>query len=62
MDKLLQDFKVKSYVDIFGMVYEMRMARCLMVQTEVCFPNRGTFSVQNVWQIFAVSTEKSRFQ
>ena len=35
IDKLLQDYKNKSYVDIFGMVYEMRMSRCLMVQTEV---------------------------
>ena len=37
IDKLLQDYKTKSYVDIFGMVYEMRMSRCLMVQTEVRF-------------------------
>ena len=37
IDKLLQDYKNKSYVDIFGMVYEMRMSRCLMVQTEVRF-------------------------
>ena len=37
IDKLLQDYKNKSYVDIFGMVYEMRMSRCLMVQTEVTF-------------------------
>jgi len=35
IDKLLQDYKNKSYVDIFGMVYEMRMSRCLMVQTEM---------------------------
>jgi protein tyrosine phosphatase len=34
-DRLLQDYENKSYVDIFGMVYEMRMSRCLMVQTEV---------------------------
>ena len=34
IDRLLQDYKNKSYVDIFGMVYEMRMSRCLMVQTE----------------------------
>jgi len=33
-DRLLQDYENKSYVDIFGMVYEMRMSRCLMVQTE----------------------------
>lgn len=34
IDRLLQDHKKKSYVDIFGMVYDMRMSRCLMVQTE----------------------------
>lgn len=33
-DRLLQDYENKSYIDIFGMVYEMRMSRCLMVQTE----------------------------
>ena len=37
IDRLLQDHKNKSYVDIFGMVYDMRMSRCLMVQTEVIF-------------------------
>jgi protein tyrosine phosphatase len=35
IDRLLQDYNNKSYVDIFGMVHEMRMSRCLMVQTEV---------------------------
>ena len=34
VDKLIQDFEKEASVDIFGLVYQMRMARCLMVQTE----------------------------
>ena len=43
MDKLMQDYKNKPYVDIFGMVYQMRMARCLMVQTEVSYYDNTEF-------------------
>lgn len=34
VDKLIQDAEKEAEVDIFGLVYQMRMARCLMVQTE----------------------------
>ena len=34
VDKLIQDYEKEAQVDIFGLVYQMRMARCLMVQTE----------------------------
>ena len=34
VDKLIQDYEKEASVDIFGLVYQMRMARCLMVQTE----------------------------
>ena len=35
MDRLLQHLKEYSYVDIFGIVYQMRKHRVFMVQTEV---------------------------
>ena len=34
VDKLIEDAEKEAEVDIFGLVYQMRMARCLMVQTE----------------------------
>jgi len=34
MDRLLQHLKEYSYVDIFGIVYQMRKHRVFMVQTE----------------------------
>ena len=35
VDQLLQHLKQHQYVDIFGLVHEMRNQRTLMVQTEV---------------------------
>ena len=35
MDRLLQGFFERTYIDIFGMVEEMRRNRSHMVQTEV---------------------------
>lgn len=35
MDRLLQHMPENSYVDIFGVVHQMRMHRVFMVQTEV---------------------------
>lgn len=35
MDRLLQHMASNTYVDIFGIVYQMRMHRVFMVQTEV---------------------------
>ena len=35
VDQLLQHLKQHQYVDIFGLVYEMRKQRTLMVQAKV---------------------------
>lgn len=36
LDRLLQSTLVQDAIDVFGIVYEMRKHRVLMVQTEVC--------------------------
>ena len=35
VDQLLQHLKTNAYVDIFGVVFRMRLQRYYMVQTEV---------------------------
>ncbi|VDM46734.1 unnamed protein product [Toxocara canis] len=37
LDRLMQCIAVDRPLDVFGIVYEMRMERCHMVQNEVCF-------------------------
>ena len=38
LDRLLQHIEEHDWVDIYNMVYEMRLYRNMMVQTEVRFP------------------------
>lgn len=36
LDHLLQSISFNRPLDVFGIVYDMRMERCHMVQNEVC--------------------------
>ncbi|RCN33713.1 Protein-tyrosine phosphatase [Ancylostoma caninum] len=37
IDRLLQTIQIDRPIDVFGIVHEMRLERCHMVQNEVCF-------------------------
>jgi len=49
LDVLIQQLQKEDIVDVFAIVYQMRMSRVLMVQTEVYIPIQKTFTYDTIY-------------
>lgn len=54
IDRLIQQIEMENTVDVYGVVYDLRMHRPLMVQTEVRLPSIQ----QHVFQMDVIIQEE----